>query len=114
VGQVLRQRFEAFARRFPLIGDVRGLGAMMAFELVRDRATKEPAPEETEAVVAHALSEGVLLLRAGVYRNVIRILAPLVITEEDLETALAVIERAIAAAQARGRRVRGRGRAVGK
>ena len=114
VGQVLRQRFEAFARRFPLIGDVRGLGAMMAFELVRDRATKEPAPEETEAVVAHALSESVLLLRAGVYRNVIRILAPLVITEEDLETALAVIERAVAAAQARGRRVRGRGRAVGK
>jgi len=112
LGEVLRARFEAFARHCPLVGDVRGLGAMMALELVRDRTTKTPAPEETEAVVAHALAEGVLLLRAGVYRNVIRVLAPLVISAEDLETALAVIERTLAAVSSPRSAVRAR--AVGQ
>jgi 4-aminobutyrate aminotransferase/(S)-3-amino-2-methylpropionate transaminase len=103
LGRVLRHRFEVFARHYPLIGEVRGLGAMMAIELVRDRTTREPAPEEAEAVVARSLEEGVLLLRAGIYRNVIRILAPLVISEDDLETALAAIGRALASTQERAR-----------
>lgn len=97
LGETLRRRFTEFAARYPLVGDVRGLGAMMAVELVRDRATKEPAPAETEAVITRALAEGVLLLRAGVYRNVIRILAPLVISEDDLEAGLTVLDRTLAA-----------------
>ena len=102
LGQILRERFAAFAQRYPLIGDVRGVGAMMAIELVSDRRTKAPAPEETRAVLAHALGQGVLLLGAGVYGNVIRVLAPLSISEADLEEALQVLDRALAAVQERG------------
>ena len=59
----------AWQERFPAIGDVRGLGAMLAIELVADRATKQPAPELAQAVIDAALQRGLLLLKAGVYGN---------------------------------------------
>ena len=102
LGLLLRDRLGAMAQRHPLIGEVRGLGAMMAIELVTDRGTKAPAAAETSTVLARALAEGVLLLRAGVSGNVIRFLMPLVIPEEVLEEALAVLERALGAVEKEG------------
>ena len=83
---------------FDAIGDVRGLGAMLAIELVRDRATKEPAPELATAVVEHAAARGLLLLKAGIYSNCIRVLVPLVIADGELEEALDVWEQSLEAA----------------
>ena len=71
---------------------------MLAIELVRDRATKEPAPELATAVVEHAAARGLLLLKAGVYSNVIRVLVPLVIADGELDEALDVWEESLEAA----------------
>jgi len=97
LGELIRRQFERFAKRYPLVGDVRGVGAMMAIELVRNRRSKEPAPRETGAVLEHALASGALFLRAGVHRNVIRVLAPLVIAEVDLKAGLKALDRALQA-----------------
>ncbi|MDR7426406.1 MAG: 4-aminobutyrate--2-oxoglutarate transaminase [Armatimonadota bacterium] len=102
LGQLLRDRLEAMARRYPLVGDVRGLGAMVAAELVTDRESKAPATAEASAVLWHALAQGVLLLRAGVLGNVIRFLMPLVISEDLLEEGLQVLDGALAAVQEHG------------
>jgi len=102
LGALLRDRLMAMARRHPLIGEVRGLGAMMGIELVTDRRTKAPAAAETAAVVTRALVDGVILLTAGVRRNVIRFLMPLTIREEILEEGLAVLDRALEVVQAEG------------
>ena len=92
IGERMKQRFSALADGVDLVGDVRGLGAMVAVEFVRDRGTKEPAKEETSRIIKHAASRGVLVLSAGVYGNCIRFLAPLVITDEQLDEALDVLE----------------------
>ena len=92
IGERLKRRFEALAQRVDLIGDVRGLGAMIAVEFVRDRETKEPAKEETTKIVSLAASRGVLALSSGVYGNCIRFLSPLVITDEQLDESLDVLE----------------------
>jgi 4-aminobutyrate aminotransferase / (S)-3-amino-2-methylpropionate transaminase / 5-aminovalerate transaminase len=81
--------------RFAPIGDVRGLGSMLAIELVRDRDTKEPAPELASAVVEAAATRGLLLLKSGIYANCIRVLVPLVISDLELEEALDVWEEAL-------------------
>ena len=78
-------------------GDVRGLGAMLAIELVHDRETKDPAPELASAAVEAAAERGLLLLKSGIYSNCIRVLTPLVITDGELDEALAVWEDAFAA-----------------
>ncbi|BDG61351.1 4-aminobutyrate--2-oxoglutarate transaminase [Caldinitratiruptor microaerophilus] len=101
LGRRLRARLEALAERTPLIGEVRGLGAMVAVELVRDRSTREPATAETTEIIREAIRRGVIVLRAGIYGNVIRFLMPLVITEEQLDEALGVLEEAFAAVTAR-------------
>jgi 4-aminobutyrate aminotransferase/(S)-3-amino-2-methylpropionate transaminase len=92
-------RFDARARewkkRWPLIGDVRGLGAMRALELVRPGATREPAKEETDKVLRHCLEHGLILVSAGSYGNVIRLLMPLVITDQEFDEGLQVIEGAL-------------------
>jgi 4-aminobutyrate aminotransferase/(S)-3-amino-2-methylpropionate transaminase len=98
IGAEIHGRFTEYAGRHQIIGDVRGLGAMVAIELVKNRHTKEPARETTRAVIDHALAQGVLLLGAGTYGNVIRVLAPLVISGPDLDQALDVIARALEAA----------------
>jgi 4-aminobutyrate aminotransferase / (S)-3-amino-2-methylpropionate transaminase / 5-aminovalerate transaminase len=94
IGQTLRPRMEAWRERWPEIGDVRGLGAMLALELVRDPVTKEPAPETATAIAKAAAERGLILLKAGTYSNCIRVLTPLVITDAELEEAMAVWEAA--------------------
>jgi 4-aminobutyrate aminotransferase/(S)-3-amino-2-methylpropionate transaminase len=96
IGQLLWRRFDQMARRYPLIGEVRGLGAMVGIELVKDRASKAPAPQETKQIIQKAMERGVLLVKAGIYDNVIRILSPLVITDSQLEEALDILEEATA------------------
>jgi 4-aminobutyrate aminotransferase / (S)-3-amino-2-methylpropionate transaminase / 5-aminovalerate transaminase len=83
--------------RFPQVGDVRGLGAMLAVELVRDPATKEPAPELATTIAQHAMANGLLLLKAGIYGNCIRVLVPLVISDSELDEAFDVWESAVEA-----------------
>jgi 4-aminobutyrate aminotransferase/(S)-3-amino-2-methylpropionate transaminase len=80
------------------VGDVRGRGAMLAMELVKDSETKAPDKERTGKIVEAALQEGLLLLTAGQYSNVIRTLMPLVITDEELEEGLSILGRAVDAA----------------
>lgn len=96
LGQLMMDRFRAMKDCHPLVGDVRGLGAMVAIELVKDRATKEPATRETSEVLKRCMQKGVIALKCGLYGNVIRMLATLVITEDQLTEALDVIEEAIA------------------
>jgi 4-aminobutyrate aminotransferase/(S)-3-amino-2-methylpropionate transaminase len=95
VGETIRSRMTAWQERYPLIGDVRGLGAMLAIELVRDPATKEPAPELASRVAEEAARRGLLLLKAGTYSNCIRVLCPLVITDSELDEALGAWEEAL-------------------
>ena len=98
IGEVIRARMISWQERWPVIGDVRGLGAMLAIELVSDPATKTPAPELARAVIDEALARGLLLISCGVHSNCIRELAPLVITDSELDEALGVWEEALAAA----------------
>jgi 4-aminobutyrate aminotransferase / (S)-3-amino-2-methylpropionate transaminase / 5-aminovalerate transaminase len=95
LGETMRTRMVQWQERFPAIGDVRGLGAMLALELVRDRDTKEPAPELATAVVEAAAERGLLLLKSGIYSNCIRVLCPLVLTDAELDEALSVWEEAL-------------------
>lgn len=95
IGEILLAAFRELYEECPQVGDVRGLGAMVAMEFVRDRRTKEPAPDLVTRILRRALEGGVLLLRAGVYGNVIRVLVPFVITDAQLEEALRVIRRAV-------------------
>jgi 4-aminobutyrate aminotransferase/(S)-3-amino-2-methylpropionate transaminase len=97
-GRRIHDRMQAAARDVALIGDVRGLGAMQAIELVRDRATREPAAAETQRVIAEARARGVLLLSAGTQGNVVRFLAPLTAPDDLLDEGLAVIEAVLRAA----------------
>lgn len=97
VGSVLRSRMESWQARFPFIGDVRGLGTMLALDLVRDRGSREPDPQRALAVVEAAFQRGLLLLTGGLGGNCIRTLVPLVIRDEELEQALAVWEEALVA-----------------
>jgi 4-aminobutyrate aminotransferase / (S)-3-amino-2-methylpropionate transaminase / 5-aminovalerate transaminase len=98
IGETLRGRMLAWQERFPAIGDVRGLGAMMALELVEDRATMQPAPGLAQTVIDEARQRGLLLLKAGVHGNAIRVLCPLVLTDAELDEALGAWEDALAAA----------------
>jgi 4-aminobutyrate aminotransferase/(S)-3-amino-2-methylpropionate transaminase len=97
VGDTVRGRMSAWQRRYPQIGDVRGLGAMLALELVRDPATKEPGPELAGRVAEEAVRRGLLLLKAGIAGNCIRVLCPLVITDPELEEGLGAWEEALEA-----------------
>jgi 4-aminobutyrate aminotransferase/(S)-3-amino-2-methylpropionate transaminase len=100
IGQRLERELRRLESRFPLVGEVRGLGAMQAIELVRDRRTKEPADRETAEVVAAARERGLLLLSAGTYGNVVRFLAPLTITDSELDEGLSILEESLAAISA--------------
>jgi 4-aminobutyrate aminotransferase/(S)-3-amino-2-methylpropionate transaminase len=97
LGDAVRARMLDWQSRWPRIGDVRGLGAMLAIELVRDAATKEPAPELVEAVIAEALQRGLLLLKAGVDGNCIRVLCPLTTSDAELDDGLRAWEDALSA-----------------
>ncbi len=95
VGSIVRERFEAFKLKFPAIGDVRGLGAMMAFELVRNRDPFQPDAALCRELISYCASKGLIVINAGVNGNVIRILSPLVIEEELLNKGLDIIEQGL-------------------
>src|SRR6266852_5246382 len=95
IGETIRGRMLAWQERHPQIGEVRGLGAMLAIEYVRDPETKEPAPELALQVAEAAAQRGLLLLKAGTYSNCNRVLCPLVITDSELDEALSVWEEAL-------------------
>jgi len=96
LGKKVRSAFDKLKRKYEIIGDVRGLGPMMALELVKDRKTKQPAPEETAAVVKYAFEKGLILLSCGSYSNVIRTIMPLVITDAQLRKGIAILDEAFA------------------
>jgi 4-aminobutyrate aminotransferase/(S)-3-amino-2-methylpropionate transaminase len=98
IGEVIRGRMLQWQERFPQVGDVRGLGAMLAVEYVLDPATKEPAPELASGVAEEAANRGLLLLTVGIHSNCNRVLCPLVITDAELAEALDVWEEALEAA----------------
>ncbi|MFE5260098.1 4-aminobutyrate--2-oxoglutarate transaminase [Streptomyces coelicoflavus] len=93
---VMKSRLSAMAEKFDVIGDVRGRGAMIAIELVKDRSTKEPNPAATAALAKACHAEGLLVLTCGTYGNVLRFLPPLVIGDDLLNEGLDIIEQAFA------------------
>lgn len=101
LGNRVMDHCRALSNEIPEIGDVRGLGPMIGLEFVRDRQSKEPAPELVDQVLVDARKQGLLLLKAGLYGNVLRILVPLVIEEsllsQALETLSTVIKRVVSA-----------------
>jgi 4-aminobutyrate aminotransferase / (S)-3-amino-2-methylpropionate transaminase / 5-aminovalerate transaminase len=98
VGDVIRARMLRWQERWTQVGDVRGLGAMLAIELVHDRESKEPAPELTASVIDEALQRGLLLLKAGVYGSCIRVLCPLTISDGELDEGLDAWEASLGVA----------------
>ena len=95
IGEILSGRLTAMQNNYPVIGDVRGKGAMQAIELVRP-GTMDPNPEATDAVMKHCHQNGVLVLNAGTYNNVLRFLPPLAISYELLHDALDVLAAGLA------------------
>jgi 4-aminobutyrate aminotransferase / (S)-3-amino-2-methylpropionate transaminase / 5-aminovalerate transaminase len=95
IGEAMRARMTAWQGRFEEVGDVRGLGAMLAIELVHDRESKNPAPELVANICEEAFRRGLLLLSSGIYSNVVRVLVPLTITDAELDEALGVWESAL-------------------
>jgi len=91
LGEKLQDRFEKWQKDFSLIGEIRGLGAMLGLELVKGE-NKEPAADEAKQLAAYCLGQGLLILVCGSYGNVVRVLAPFVITDEQLEKGLSIME----------------------
>lgn len=96
IEEIMKPRLKEMAEKFDVIGDVRGRGAMLALELVKDRDTKEPNPEATAALAKACHVEGLLVLTTGTYGNVLRFLPPLVIGEDLLTEGLDILEQALA------------------
>jgi 4-aminobutyrate aminotransferase / (S)-3-amino-2-methylpropionate transaminase / 5-aminovalerate transaminase len=100
VGERINARLHEMASRHQAIGEVRGIGPMAAIELVKDRDTREPAADIAGAAVAAALERGLVILKTGIYDNVIRILVPITAPDEDLEAGLDRLEESLGAAAA--------------
>jgi len=98
IGERMRSRFEELQSAHPEMGEVRGLGPMLAVEFVADPVTRQPAPDIATAVVEAALRRGLLILKAGISGNCIRVLISLVATDEQVEESLDVLEEALAEA----------------
>src|ERR1700730_16822591 len=96
IGRRFEERARGWQKKWPLVGDVRGLGGMCAMELVRDADTREPADTETKQVASFCYEHGLITITAGTFNNFIRILVPLVVTDEQFDEGLAVIEAALA------------------
>ncbi len=99
VGERMRARLLRIQERTPFVGDVRGLGPMLAMELVKDRETKEPWMEATQQVTAQALQRGVIALRAGLHSNCVRLLPPLTITDAEIDESFDVLDASVDAAR---------------
>lgn len=95
IGEKVMARYEEWKKKYDVIGDVRGLGGMVGLELVKSQATKEPAPALTATLIQECVRNGLMIESAGTYGNVIRFLAPLVMTDEQLETGLQIMEKAL-------------------
>jgi 4-aminobutyrate aminotransferase / (S)-3-amino-2-methylpropionate transaminase / 5-aminovalerate transaminase len=100
LGAALRDGLARIAERFDVVGDVRGLGAMMAMELVEDRATKLPAKGAAARIIEECYTQGLIALKAGTHDNVVRLLPPLTISDELVEEGLGILEKAVGAATA--------------
>jgi 4-aminobutyrate aminotransferase / (S)-3-amino-2-methylpropionate transaminase / 5-aminovalerate transaminase len=96
LGECFQHRAREWQRRWPIIGDIRGLGGMQAIELVRSQETKSPAADETKKISQYCYEHGLITITAGTYSNVIRVLVPLVITNEQMDEAMDTLESAIA------------------
>jgi len=94
LGEKLHAGLKALEQEFSLIGDVRGVGPLAALELVKDRGSKTPAPQETIAITDHCFDQGLILLACGTYGNVLRFMMPLITTDPQLEKGLAILKNA--------------------
>ena len=97
IGERMRSRFEAMQATYPQLGDVRGLGPMLALEFVKDPTTKEPAPELATAVAEGAMQRGLMILKAGIHGQCLRVLVALVATDEQIDETLNVFEETLTA-----------------
>ena len=97
VGTYFRGKLEELKAKYPLLGDVRGMGLMQALELVKDRETKEPAPEQTVQLMERARDNGLLIGKGGLYGNVIRLSPPLNISKADVDEAIRSLDKSLAA-----------------
>jgi len=95
LGQEARLAFDQLKEKYKIIGEVRGLGPMLALELVKDRETKEPAADEAKKLVQLAFEKGLILLSCGNFGNVIRTLMPLSIEKAQLEKGLAILDEGL-------------------
>lgn len=95
IGKIVTKRYKEMQEKYEIIGDVRGIGAMIGIEFVKDKKTKEPAPELTKKIILECANNGLLVEGAGTYNNVIRFLAPLVISNAQLNAGLNIIENSI-------------------
>jgi 4-aminobutyrate aminotransferase / (S)-3-amino-2-methylpropionate transaminase / 5-aminovalerate transaminase len=95
LGERFHKKAKAWQSRWPMIGDVRGLGAMQAMELVRPGESREPAEDETKQVIKFCYEHGLLVLSAGSYGNVIRMLMPLSISDQQIEEGMGVLEKGL-------------------
>ena len=100
IGEKIMSRFKTLQESCDTIGDVRGLGAMVGIEMVKDKKSKAPAKELTSRIISLCLEQGVILIGAGVFGNVIRLLIPLVVTDEQLDRGLTILEQSIVKATA--------------
>jgi 4-aminobutyrate aminotransferase/(S)-3-amino-2-methylpropionate transaminase len=92
IGERIYVTFEEFKEKYRIVGDFRGVGSMMALELVRDRTSKEPASDEAKKLRKYCYENGLIILVCGVFANVIRTLMPFVITDEQLERGMEILE----------------------
>jgi 4-aminobutyrate aminotransferase/(S)-3-amino-2-methylpropionate transaminase len=97
IGKQFERRAKDWQKEFNFIGDIRGLGAMRAIELVKSRDTREPAPEETKKISQYCYEHGLITITAGSYGNVIRLLVPLVISDDQMQEGLDILEEALTA-----------------
>jgi 4-aminobutyrate aminotransferase/(S)-3-amino-2-methylpropionate transaminase len=95
LGKKLNERFEAFRKKYPIVGEIRGLGAMLGLALVKGEK-REPAADEAKKLAAFCLERGLIILVCGTYSNVVRVLVPFVISDEQLEKGLAILEQGLA------------------
>src|SRR6266849_132605 len=100
IGKRFEERARAWQKKWPIVGDIRGLGGMCAIELVRSAESREPADQETKEIAQYCYEHGLITITAGTYGNVIRILVPLVVTDEQFEEGLGVIEAALSSVTA--------------
>jgi 4-aminobutyrate aminotransferase/(S)-3-amino-2-methylpropionate transaminase len=95
LGEHFQKRARQWQKRWPMVGDVRGLGGMQAIELVQSSDKREPAPEETKQITRYCYEHGLITITAGTYSNVVRVLVPLVVRDEQMDEGMDVLESAL-------------------